>query len=97
MSDRHLASSSGVAFLVLGIGLWMFSPELRASDQAASENKELSVDLQTIKEDPGAGASQQIVVITDPQFVPISQYFVTELNELPPSSAGHEEQQSNKP
>lgn len=32
--------------------------------------------------------THQIVVITDPEFVPISHYFATELNELPPSSAG---------
>ena len=33
---------------------------------------------------------QQIVVITDPTFVPISQYFSSSLNDLPPSSAGKE-------
>jgi hypothetical protein len=31
---------------------------------------------------------QQIVVITDPRFVSISQYFSQRLNGLPPSSAG---------
>lgn len=49
---------------------------------------EEKITAATPREALDAPSKKQIVVITDPKFVPISQYFTIDPNNLEPSAAG---------
>ena len=62
-------------------------------DKEPSAHKEPSADREpSAHKEPSASAQpvmvNSIVIITDVGFVPISQFFDLDLNQLPPSSAG---------
>lgn len=60
-----------------------------------ADSQEPIEETEATEQQPVATTANQIVVITDPEFVPISQYFATELNQLPPSSAGQQREDLN--
>ncbi len=69
--------------------VFLSTSELRAEEPVDKVTTEVILDKNTEAEGTES-ATGQIVVITAPMFVPISQYFATDLNNLPPSSSGQE-------